>query len=168
MIQVLSTGIIRSPHGVKGFVRVQPNSEDCGHFKKLKEVTLSKMDKTRKAEIECVQISKQQVLVKFKGIDNPEDARFISGWEILVPRNQASRLEKNMVYTADLPGLKLVYNNEEVAEVVSVAEGPQAYLLEVKTPDGRIHIVPYLKGIFVEPADLEKGTIKLLKKELVQ
>ncbi len=106
--------------------------------------------------------------MKFKGIDSPEDARFISGWEILVPRDQASRLEEGEVYTADLQGMKLVYDNEEVAEVVSVMDGAQALLLEVKTPrNDKLHLVPYLKGVFVDDVDVEKGTIKLLRLELL-
>jgi len=168
MKQVLSTGVIRSPHGVKGYVKVQPFSDDIKHFHDLKSVKLSKMDKTKDVEVEDVQVMNGQPLMKFKGIDSPEDARFFSGWEILVPRNQASRLGKGMVYIADLPGMRLIYDNEEVGEVISVAEGSQAPILEVQNKEGKLFMVPYLKGKFVEAADLEENTIKLLIKELVQ
>ena len=167
MKQVLATGIVRAPHGVKGFVRVKPYSDDFKHFFSLKEVTLQREGKIRKVEIEQVQNHSGELLVKFKGIDSPEDARFISGWDILVPRQQASRLGKGEVYIADLPGMKLVYENEEVGEVVSTIEGAQALLLEVLALDGKKYLVPYMKGIFVSDVDLEKGTIKLLKKELL-
>ena len=130
--------------------------------------------------------------MKFKGIDSPEDARFISGWDILVPRQQASKLGKGEVYIADLPGMKLVYEKEEVGdcgfvgktddanggdanevrsevvgEVVGTIEGAQALLLEVLALDGKKYLVPYMKGIFVSDVDLDKGTIKLLKRELL-
>ena len=167
MKQVLATGIVRAPHGVKGFVRVKPYSDDFKHFFSLKEVTLQREGKSRKVEIEQVQNHSGELLVKFKGIDSPEDARFISGWDILVPRQQASKLGKGEVYIADLPGMKLVYENEEVGEVVSIIEGAQALLLEVLALDGKKYLVPYMKGIFVSDVDLEKGTIKLLKKELL-
>ncbi|MCF0262390.1 MAG: 16S rRNA processing protein RimM, partial [Sphaerochaetaceae bacterium] len=55
MKQVLATGVIRSPHGVKGAVKVHPYSEDFEHFFKLKEVTLQREGKTRVVEIEKVQ-----------------------------------------------------------------------------------------------------------------
>ena len=168
MKQVLATGVIRSPHGVKGYVKVHPFSDDFDHFFKLKTVTLQRGDKTRTVEVEHVQNHSDELLIKFKGIDSPEDARFISGWDILVPREQASRLGKGEVYTADLPGMKLVYDNEEVAEVVSVMDGAQALLLEVKTSrNDRLHLIPYIKGVFVDDVDVEKGTIKLLKLELL-
>ena len=167
MKQVLATGIVRAPHGVKGFVKVRPYSSDFEHFFSLKEVTLQREGKSRKAEIEQVQNHSGELLVKFKGIDSPEEARFISGWDILVPREQASKLGKGEVYIADLPGMKLVYENEEVGEVVSTIEGAQALLLEVLALDGKKYLVPYMKGIFVSDVDLENGTIKLLKKELL-
>ncbi len=167
MKQVLATGIVRAPHGVKGFVKVKPYSNDFDHFFSLKEVTLQREGKSRKAEIEQVLNHSGELLVKFKGIDSPEDARFISGWDILVPREQASKLGKGEVYIADLPGMKLVYEKEEVGEVVATVEGAQALLLEVLALDGKKYLVPYMKGIFVSDVDLDKGTIKLLKRELL-
>ena len=168
MKQVLATGVIRSPHGVKGFVKVHPYSDDFEHFFDLKEVTLQKGAKSKKAEIEKVQVHSDELLVKFKGINSPEEARFVSGWDILVPRDQASRLGKDEVYTADLIGMKLVYNNEEVAEVVSVMDGAQALLLEVQTTkDDKIKLIPYMRGVFVDNVDVVKGTISLLRMELL-
>ena len=168
MKQVLATGVIRSPHGVKGYVKVHPFSDDFDHFFKLKEVTLQRGDKTRRVEVEKVQNHSDELLMKFVGIDSPEDARFISGWDILVPREQASRLGEGEVYTADLQGMKLVYNNEEVAEVVSVMDGAQAVLLECRTSrNDKLHLVPYMKGVFVTDVDVEKGTMTLLRPELL-
>ena len=168
MRQVLSTGVIRSPHGVRGFVKVHPFSDDFDHFFSLKEVTVQRGDKTRRLEVEKVQNHSGELLMKFRGIDSPEDARFISGWEILVPREQASRLAEGEVYTADLQGMRLVFDNEEVAEVVSVLDGAQSVLLEVKTSrNDRLHLVPYMKGVFVDDVDVENGTMRLLKTELL-
>jgi len=167
MKQVLTTGIVRSPHGVKGFVKVKPLSEDFEHFFSLKEVTLQREGRSRKVEIEQVQHHAGELLVKFCGIDTPEDARFISGWDILVPREQASRLGEGEVYTADLQGMTLVYDKEEVGKVVSVMEGAQALLLEVLSNDGKVYMVPYIKGVFVDDVNLEKETIRLLERDLL-
>ncbi len=168
MKQVLATGVIRSPHGVKGYVKVHPYSDDFDHFFKLKEVTLQRGDKTRRLEVEKVQNHSDELLMKFRGIDTPEDARFISGWDILVPREQASKLGDGEVYTADLPGMKLVYDNEEVAEVVSVMDGAQALLLEVRTSrNDKMHLIPFMKGVFVDDVDVESGTMRLLRLELL-
>lgn len=168
MKQVLATGVIRSPHGVKGCVKVHPYSDDFDHFFTLKEVTVKREGKTRTLVVESVQNHSGELLMKFKGIDSPEDARFISGWDILVPREQASRLGEGEVYTADLQGMKLVYDKEEVGEVVSTMDGAQALLLEVRAfKDGKVHLVPYMKNVFVSDVDVAKGTMKLLRPELL-
>lgn len=166
MKQILATGVIRSPHGVKGFLKVHPYSDDTSHFFKLSNVTVSKDGRSKDLEIESLQPYGNEFLIKFKGINSPEDARLISSWEILIPRNQASRLEEGNVYIADLLGMKLIYDTKEVGEVVSVSEGPQALLMEVKCLDGKSRIVPYLLGIFVDEVNLETNSMKLLKKEL--
>ena len=168
MKQVLATGVIRSPHGVRGYVKVHPYSDDFEHFFTLKQITAQRGNRTRVLEIEHVQNHGDELLVKFRGIDSPEDARFLSGWDILVPREQASRLAEGEVYTADLQGMKLVYDNEEVAEVVSVMDGAQALLLEVRTDrNDKLHLVPFMKGVFVDRVDVEKGTMELLRPELL-
>ena len=168
MKQFLATGVIRSPHGVRGFVRVLSYSGQTDHFYKLKEVQLEKDGRTRTLEIEDVRKISGDLLVKFSGIDSPEEARLISGWDILVPRQQASKLGKGKIYTADLVDMKLVYDGKEAGFVKSVIEGTQAPLMEVVCSDGSLHIVPYLKGIFVDDVDVENGCMKLLKPELLQ
>ena len=168
MRQVLATGVIRSPHGVKGYVKVRPFSDDFDHFFTLDEITVQKGDKARRLSVEKVQEHSGELLMKFKGIETPEDARFLSGWDILVPREQASPLAEGEVYTADLQGMKLVYDNEEVAEVVSVLDGAQSVLLEVKTSrNDRLHLVPFMRGVFVDDVDVESGTMTLLRPELL-
>lgn len=168
MKQFLATGVIRSPHGLKGFVKVHSYSDDYSHFHNLKDVVLEKAGKQRAEEIEKILDQGSIFLVKFKGIDSPEQARFLSGWDILVPREKASKLGKDEVYAADLVGVKLMYNDEEVGQVVSFLDGPQALLLEVKCNNGKIRLVPYLKGIFVDNVNISEGTMTLLNRGLVE
>ena len=53
-----------------------------------------------------------------------------------------------------------------VGKVESVSEGSQALLLNVRTEDGKIHLVPNLE-VFVRRPDFEKKEIELLNKELL-
>lgn len=168
MKQVLTTGIIRSPHGIKGFLKVHPYADDFSHFFKLKEVIAEKNFRQKVLQIEEVQNYNGELLIKFNGIDNPEDARLLSGWELLIPRGQASKLGKNEIYTADLIGMKLIYDKEESGEVVSLFDGAQALMMEVRCNDSKIRVVPFLVGIFVDQVDVEKGTMRLLNRDLVQ
>lgn len=168
MKQVLATGKIKSAFGINGKVKVFSYSGETDHFFCLSSVILEKNGRRREVEVESVERHFGELLVKFKGIDTPEDAKALSGCDILVPREQASRLKNGEVYAADLIGMKLMYDNQEAGVVLSVSEGSQAVLMEVECSDGKRRIIPLLRDVFVESPDVEKGTIKLLMKELVQ
>lgn len=168
MKQILATGKILSTHGVLGFVKVHPYSDDSSHFKKLKTISVKmKNGQLRELEIEQVKNFGPDLLMKFKNLNSPEETRIFSGCDLLVPREQAAKLAEGKIYTADLEGMKLLYDKEEVAEVTSTFEGAQSLLLEVKCNDGKERLVPFMRGIYVSDPDLENGTIELLKKELL-
>ncbi len=168
MKQVLATGIVKSTFGIHGKVKVFSYSGDTAHFFHLTKVVLEKNGRKFDAEIEKVERQSGELLVKFKGYDTPEEAKSLTGCDILVPREQASKLKNGEVYASDLIGMKLLYDNQEVAVVVSTSEGSQALLMEAEDKNGKRFIVPLLRGVFVENPNVEEGTIKLLMKDLVQ
>ncbi len=168
MKEYIQTAAVRSPHGLSGELRIHPFAEDHTHFYDLKEVVLEKNGLRRVFCVENVREARGELLLKLRGIDNPEDARLYSGFSLLVPRGSAARLQDGEVYTADLIGLRVVYENEECGVVESLVEGTQALLLEVECVDGKRRLVPYLKGVFVGDVDLASGTLQLLRKDLVQ
>ena len=94
MKQVLATGVIRSPHGVKGYVKVHPFSDDFEHFFRLKEVTLQRGDKTRTEVIESVQAHSGELLVKFRGIDSPAGAEEFGGSLFALFQNSPCRVQR--------------------------------------------------------------------------
>ena len=54
MEQFLQVGVITSPHGVRGEVKVFPTTDDVTRFKKLKEVILEEKRGQRTLAIEQV------------------------------------------------------------------------------------------------------------------
>lgn len=103
--------------------------------------------------------------MRFSGYDTPESARLLSGSILRVKRSDAHKLKKGEFYIADLYGLKLVYQGNEVGTVVSVSEGAQAMLLSIDK-DGKEYLVPYLP-VFVSSPDFSTGTIELRMGELL-
>ena len=85
MEKYLRVGVITSPHGVRGEVKVYPTTDDPARFKKLKKVILDMGREQRELAIESVKFFKNMVILKFKGIDNINDvepsARRASGDE---------------------------------------------------------------------------------------
>ena len=73
MEELLRVGVITSPHGVRGEVKVFPTTDDVNRFKKLKSVLLDTGKEKTALEIEHVKFFKIMVILKFKGFDNMND-----------------------------------------------------------------------------------------------
>lgn len=172
MNNFLATGIVRTSHGLKGYVKVMPFSDDYSHFKKIKRVRLFRKEKGMVSGIDCdmdvedVRFVGNDILIKFSGINSPEEARLFNGAEILVDRKFCSPLGEGEIYIVDLIGLDIVVEKEKVAKVISIYEGSQAPLMEVKRTDGKVFIVPYMAP-FVGKPNLNEKTLELLEKDLI-
>lgn len=106
-------GIITSPHGVRGEVKVYPTTDDVRRFKRLKEIILDTGKERLNLEIESVKFVKQFAVLKFKGYDNINDVEKFRQKSLLVARENAVRLKRDEYFIADLMGLKVLDEEEQ-------------------------------------------------------
>ena len=92
MEKYLRVGVITSPHGVRGEVKVYPTTDDVMRFKKLDKVILDLgRGETRELKIRQVKFFKNMVILKFDGVDTMNE---VEGWrqkDLLITRDQAIR-----------------------------------------------------------------------------
>jgi 16S rRNA processing protein RimM len=155
----IALGIIRKAHGVRGEASVEAWSDSPERFTDLEEVTLvSPDDQTREASIETVRVHAGRALVKFSGIDSPEDVQKLQNWTIEIPETDARKLDADEYFLHDLVGLTLIdaegLNRGKVIEVEETAGG---LLLVVEGPKRRFD-VPFAAEICTK-IDLESKTI---------
>ena len=86
MEDLLQVGVITSPHGVRGEVKVFPTTDDVNRFKKLKNVILDDGKTTMEMEIVSVKFFKNLVILKFKGLDTMNDVEKYRRAKLLVTR----------------------------------------------------------------------------------
>ena len=122
MEQYLKVGVISSTHGIKGEVKVFPTTDSPERFKTLKNVVLETGKQQIPLEIAGVKFFKQFVIVKFKGIDNINDIEKYRGMELFVSREDAVELEDDEFYIADLIGMKVVTEDEELGTLKDIME----------------------------------------------
>ncbi|MGL4982118.1 MAG: ribosome maturation factor RimM [Treponemataceae bacterium] len=180
---VLVIGVIRGSHGLTGKVKVQSTSGECEHFYKLKEVTLRKDGIEKNYTVESVDGCVSNLLIKFKEISTPEDAKKHNMWEIVVPREKASPLKKDEFYVDDLTKCMLFYNDKssanpivEVGCITDVLEGGAGSLIEVALSESfdfsafglnevvannRKRIIPFRKE-FIGTVDLKSRKVELM------
>jgi len=134
-------GIIRGSHGIAGNCKVESTSGEYEHFVNMKEATLRKNGIEKFVHFEKTVFGSGILYVKFAEINTPEDAKKYSGWEIVVPRDNACPCGKDEYYVEDLKQCQLVYASgtnglaEKTAPVIGtitdVLEGGAGDLLEV-------------------------------------
>ena len=74
MKERLEIGQIVNTFGIKGQVKVVPFTDDIERFDELKKVYIVIKSSRKEVEIEEVKYHKNQVLIKFKGIETVEQA----------------------------------------------------------------------------------------------
>ena len=107
MDDLLQVGIITSPHGLKGEVKIFPITDDVNNFKKYKEIILDTGKEQITLEINGVKFFKKFVILKFKGIDDINDVEQYCKKELLIKREQAIPPKKDEYFIADLIGLQV-------------------------------------------------------------
>ena len=157
----IAIGKVRTSTGVRGYFKVLSFSGEFDHFKKLKGQFIEFRFKGRQKDysVEDIRMSGSNLTVKVEGIDTPEDAKKLSGWEIFVEKKKAAKLKKDEYYLADLCKCSLVYNGEIIAAVKGISDNGISDLLEIEI-DGRVRLIPFLNQ-YVGDVNIKKGTIEL-------
>ena len=100
MNQYLELGQIVNVRGLKGEVKVNSFAENNSRFETLSEIFLKAKGNMQKYKIQKVSYSKNQVILKFEGIDTVEEAEKLRNSYILVDRNNLEELPKGVYYLA--------------------------------------------------------------------
>lgn len=149
----IAVGIIRKAHGVRGEASIEPWSDSPERFDELETVTLVSPDdaQTREAKIEAVRIHAGRALVKFAGIESPEEVQALHNWTVEIPESEARELEEDEYFLHDLVGLTLVdAEGKPRGEVIDVYDGGGGLLLSVKRADGRTFELPFAADLCTE------------------
>lgn len=152
MTQRIAVGIIRRAHGVRGEASVESWTDVLDRFNELRAVTLVAPDesRTRETTIESSRPNRDRALIKFSGIDTPEEVMTVQDWTIEIPEDQARKLDENEYFLHDLAGLTLVDSEGKTRGVVTEAyEGGGGVLLKVDGPNGEYE-VPFAEEICTE------------------
>jgi len=152
-------GRIAAPFGVKGWVKVQPFSEDPGTLMDFESWRVGRGEQQTHYSVEAVQDHGKALIAKLAGIDDRDAAYALRGQEISVAKSALPPPEENEFYWSDLIGLTVV-NREgvELGKVDSLMEGGANDLLVVKGK--REHLIPFVAA-FVGTVDLAGGTLEV-------
>ena len=146
-------GVITSPHGIAGEVNVFPTTDDPKRFRRLKEVILVKGKTESTVEIESVKFFKQMVILKLKGYDDRDGVEKLRQCSLLIPRENAVRLQKDEYFIADLIGLKVLdadQSDEEIGTLEDVMSTGANDVYVIRKTSGEELLLPAIKQCVLE------------------
>lgn len=151
MQEFLEIGQIVNTFGIKGFVKVNPFTDDINRFDNLKKVYIKNKSQKYELEIEEVKYHKNMVLIKFKGIDKVEDAESLRNSYILVNRKDEKDLDEGTYYIVDLLGLDVYTDEDELlGKLEDIYNTGSNDIYVVKNELGKQILLPAIKDVIKE------------------
>lgn len=161
----LVVGHIAKPHGTKGELFVWPLTDTPDEVFVEGMVLLLGSDageldaEAEELVVEESRPFKRGELVKFAGVADRTAAEELAGRYLLAERAVLPEPEEGEVYYHQLLGLAVeTVSGEQVGRVREVFETEPHHLLEVKSTDGKLHLIPFAERI-VKQIDLEGGRL---------
>lgn len=109
----LRVGVITSPHGIGGEVRVFPTTDDVKRFKKLKEVFLDDPKGETLLHVTRARFHKNMVILKFEEYDHINQVENLRDRGLFVDREHAVKLQKDEYFIADMIGMRVISDEGE-------------------------------------------------------
>ncbi len=162
MVEEFRVGIITSPHGLHGEVKVYPTTDDPRRFSRLKEIRLVDGRGNREIlKIRSVKYFKNQVILGFEGIDRIEDTERLRKKELYIDRKDAMPLEEGEYYIPDLIGMTVTDDTGEVlGELKDVLFTGANRVYSVKMENGKDLLIPAIPDCILS-IDPEAGRMEV-------
>ena len=157
-------GQIVNTFGIKGFVKINPFTDDLERFEELKSVFVVKNKELIEMQIEEVKYHKHLVLVKFKGIEDINMAEKYKGCYIKIKRENARKLPEDTYFIADLIGIK-VYDEDGnlLGKVDDIYNNKSTDIYVIKNDLGKQILLPSTKEVIKQiDVDEERMVVHLI------
>lgn len=141
-------GRVAAPHGIKGWIKVQPFTEETGGLLAYTEWWLGSGEAWAAHRVLEAAVHGVTVLARLEGYDDREAAFALKGVQVGVPRNKLPVSREGEYYWSDLLGMEVVnQQGEQLGRVVKLMEtgANQVLVLEGE----REVLVPFVENVIL-------------------
>ncbi|MGI6250755.1 MAG: ribosome maturation factor RimM [Anaerolineaceae bacterium] len=150
-------GKLGKTHGIKGEIQMQIHTDFPERMRRGRKVYIGG-DKNL-MELESVRPKAAVLLLKFVGIDSPEDARRLTNKEIFVAVKDLPPLESGKLYHHQIIGLEVFEGETFLGEITEIlTTGANDVYVVMK--DGRELLLPAIPSVVLH-VDTEIGTMQV-------
>jgi 16S rRNA processing protein RimM len=147
---MLAVGRIRKPHGLAGEVSIEVWTDFPERFTAGDSLLWRSAAAERTLSLVSVRGHRDQLLLKFEGVDDVDAARTLQGGELYVPVEDAHPAPEGFYYDHEVRGFSC---EDAAGRALGVASGlertPAGPMLSVDLGGGREALVPFVHPIVV-------------------
>ena len=148
MTKYLEIGQIVNTFGIKGMVKVKPFTDNIERFSNLEKIYIKNKSGQTEYKIQKVKYHKNMVLVKFEGIENPEQADLLRNSYLIVDRETEEPLEAGRYYIVDMIGLDVFTDdNEYLGKLEDIYNTGSNDIYVVKNELGKQVLLPAIEDV---------------------
>jgi len=152
-------GRLAAPFGVKGWVKVQPDTEAPGSLLAYKSWWIGRDGDWRETAVVEARIHGRAVVARLEGAEDRDAAAALRGRSVAVPRSRLPQTRKDEYYWADLIGLEVINTeSRELGRIVQILQTGANDVLVVQ--GGRERLIPFIADVIRE-VDTAGGVMRV-------
>ena len=159
----LKVGKIVNTHSLKGEVKVISSTDfEEQRFEKGTELLITRGNQVvKEVTVESYRTHKNNLLVKFVGIDSIEEAEKLKNLQIKIDSDNIGELEENEFYFHEIIGCEVFdENGKSLGEISEILTPGANDVWVIKSQNGKEILIPYI-GDVVKKIDVENKKIDI-------
>ena len=157
-MEFLEVGKIINTHGLRGDVKVTAWTDLPEDFEDIKRVYIKKHGEIEMLTVSKIKYQKNNLIVKFKEINDINEAEKYKGQVLLADRNDLWELEDGVYYIADLIGLDVYDESGKIGVIADVFNTGANDIYDVKREGKKNLLLPVIDDV-VKEIDLENKKV---------
>ena len=155
MTKLIKIAQIRTAHGVRGWMKIKLFIEDFDLFKQQRY--LFNQDGSKKMNIEKVEGSHDNTIIKFQEINDRDAALLMHSQEMYIEESAFPELSANDYYPHELIGLDVYLNNNIIGCINGVEDYGAGVMISITNIK---NYIPF-DSDYISSVDLEAGKLHL-------
>jgi 16S rRNA processing protein RimM len=152
-------GWISAPFGVKGWVKVQPNTAATQNLLAYKTWWVGGEDNWREIAVAEARVQGRTVVARLEGCDDCDAAAALRGKSVAVPRAALPRTQSGEYYWSDLIGLAVVNGSAQaLGRITGVLQTGANDVLVLAGE--RERLIPFIAEV-IRDVDLAAGVMRI-------
>lgn len=159
----LKVGKIVNTHSLKGEVKVISSTDfEEQRFEKGTELLITRGNQVvKEVTVESYRTHKNNLLVKFVGIDSIEEAEKLKNLQIKIDSENIGELEENEYYFHEIIGCEVFdENGKSLGEISEILTPGANDVWVIKSLNGKEILIPYIEDV-VKKIDVENKKIDI-------